>query len=131
MVTRLAEAIARIQELNEAAQEHWAEWILAELESEKRWDERTGNSQDLLEEMADRALAEERAGLTEELTEAEYRIPSTSRVAARGRAAASLRSVRRVRERPVPWWPPVQAGWRPAQHLVSSSRAALPRCRAA
>ena len=71
MVTRLAEAIARIQELNEAAQEHWAEWILAELESEKRWDERTGNSQDLLEEMADRALAEERAGLTEELTEAE------------------------------------------------------------
>ncbi len=71
MVTRLAEAFARIQEMNEAAQEHWAEWILAELESEKRWDELFAKSQDLLEEMADRALAEERAGLTEELTEAD------------------------------------------------------------
>lgn len=72
MVTRLAEAFARIQEMNEAAQEHWAEWILAELESEKRWDELFAKSQDLLEEMADRALAEERAGLTEELTEADF-----------------------------------------------------------
>jgi hypothetical protein len=72
MVTKLAEAIARIQELDEESQEMWAAWILEEIESERKWDELFAKSQDLLEEMADRALAEERAGLTEELTEADF-----------------------------------------------------------
>jgi hypothetical protein len=72
MVTKLAEAIARIQELDEAAQEMWAEWILEEIESERKWDELFAKSQDLLEVMADQALAEDRAGLTEDLTEADF-----------------------------------------------------------
>lgn len=72
MVTRLAEAIARIQELDEESQEMWAAWILEEIESERKWDKLFAKSEDLLEEMADRALAEERAGLTEELTEADF-----------------------------------------------------------
>ena len=72
MVTKLAEAIARIQQLDEERQEKSAAWILEEIESEQKWDELFATSQDLLEEMADRALAEERAGLTEELTEADF-----------------------------------------------------------
>ena len=72
MVTRLAEAIARIQELDEESQEMWGQWILDEIESERKWDELFAKSQDLLEEMADRALAEHRAGLTEDLTEADF-----------------------------------------------------------
>lgn len=72
MGTKLAEAFARIQELDETSQEMWAEWILEEIESERKWDELFERSQDMLEAMADRALAEERAGLTEELTEADF-----------------------------------------------------------
>jgi hypothetical protein len=72
MVTKLAEAIARIQELDPESQEMWGAWILEEIDSERKWDELFARSQDLLEEMADRALAEERAGLTEELTEADF-----------------------------------------------------------
>ncbi len=72
MVTKLAEAIARIQALDEASQEMWGAWILEEIESERKWDELFARSQDALEKMADRALAEERAGLTEELTEADF-----------------------------------------------------------
>jgi hypothetical protein len=72
MVTKLAEAIARIQELDVESQEMWGAWILEEIESERKWDELFARSQDLLEEMADRALVEERAGLTEELTEADF-----------------------------------------------------------
>ncbi len=72
VVTKLSEAIARIQELDEESQEMWGAWILDEIESDRKWDELFARSQDLLEEMADRALAEERAGLTEELTEADF-----------------------------------------------------------
>lgn len=72
MATKLAEAIARIQELDEESQEMWGAWILEEIESERKWDELFARSQDVLEKMADRALAEERAGLTEELTEADF-----------------------------------------------------------
>ncbi|MCC7087796.1 MAG: hypothetical protein M9925_12310 [Chloroflexi bacterium] len=72
MVTKLAEAIARIQELDEESQEMWGAWILEGIESERKWDELFATSQDLLEEMADRALAEEKAGLTEDLTEADF-----------------------------------------------------------
>lgn len=72
MVTKLAEAIARIQELDEESQEKWGAWILEEIESEQKWDELFAKSQDLLEAMADRALAEERAGLTEDLTETDF-----------------------------------------------------------
>lgn len=72
MVTKLAEAIARIQELDEESQEMWGAWILEGIESERKWDELFATNQDLLEEMADRALAEEKAGLTEDLTEADF-----------------------------------------------------------
>ncbi len=72
MVTKLAEAIARIQELDEESQEMWGAWILDEIQSERKWDELFAKSQDMLEDMADRALAEERAALTDDLTEADF-----------------------------------------------------------
>ena len=41
--------------------------MLAELESERRWDELFARSQDMLARMADEARQEYRAGLTEPL----------------------------------------------------------------
>lgn len=67
MVTKLAEAIARIQELDEESQEMWAAWILEEIESERKWDELFARSEDLLEEMGDQALRELREGRTQPL----------------------------------------------------------------
>jgi hypothetical protein len=72
MVTKLAEAIARIQELDEESQEMWAAWILEEIESERKWDELFARSQDLLEEMGDQALRELREGRTQPLTPEDF-----------------------------------------------------------
>jgi hypothetical protein len=45
----------------------FAAFMLAELESERRWDELFSRSQDFLAQMADEARREYRAGLTEPL----------------------------------------------------------------
>ena len=57
-------AVAELSRLPEAEQEVVAAWILAELESERRWDDLFGRSPDLLSEMAAEAVAEDEAGLT-------------------------------------------------------------------
>lgn len=41
--------------------------LIDEIESERRWDDLFSRSQDLLEKMANEALAEHRSGLTEPL----------------------------------------------------------------
>ena len=63
----LEKAIAETAKLPEAEQEAVGAWILAELESERRWDDLFAQSQDLLSRMAEEAHQEYRAGLTESL----------------------------------------------------------------
>lgn len=63
----LQKAMAETAKLPEAEQEAVGAWILAELESERRWDELFAKSQDLLSRMAEEARQEYRAGLTEPL----------------------------------------------------------------
>jgi len=53
--------------LPDEEQEAFAAFMLAELESEKRWDDLFARSQDLLSEMAAEAQREYDAGLTEPL----------------------------------------------------------------
>lgn len=64
MVQLMEKALAEINKLPVNEQESLAAWILEELASERQWDEAFANSQDLLAQMADEALAEHRAGKT-------------------------------------------------------------------
>ncbi len=63
----LERVIAEAAKLPEQEQEAFAAFMLAELESERRWDELFARSQDLLARMADEARQEYRAGRTEPL----------------------------------------------------------------
>jgi hypothetical protein len=58
MTELLTKALAKVAKLPDAAQDHIAALILAELESERRWDELFAKSEDLLTKMAEEALAE-------------------------------------------------------------------------
>jgi len=60
----LDEVIAEASKLRETERESFAKWALAELESERRWDELFAESQDMLATMAEEALGEHRAGRT-------------------------------------------------------------------
>ncbi len=67
-MTRLLEkAFEKASELSEAEQDDFAEFILDELESERRWEQALEDSQDELERLADEALDEHEAGNSEEL----------------------------------------------------------------
>ena len=61
----LEKVVAEAKKLPEKEQEAFAAWALAELESEKRWDELFARSQDLLARM----VAEGRRGYREGRTE--------------------------------------------------------------
>lgn len=63
----LQKAIAETEKLPADEQEAIGGWILAELESERRWDDLFAKSQDLLARMAEEARKEHRAGLTKPL----------------------------------------------------------------
>ena len=63
----LQQAVSELTKLPEAEQEAAGAWILAELESERRWDDLFARSADLLSEMADEAIREDEAGLTKPL----------------------------------------------------------------
>lgn len=63
----LQQALDELTKLPESEQEAAGAWILAELESERRWDDLFARSADLLEEMAADAIREDEAGLTEPL----------------------------------------------------------------
>jgi hypothetical protein len=63
----LEQVVAQLSKLPEAEQETVGAWILAELESERRWDDLFARSHDLLAEMAAEAVREDEAGLTEPL----------------------------------------------------------------
>lgn len=63
----LEQAVIELSKLPEAEQEAAGAWILAELKSERRWDDLFARSGDLLSQMADEAIREDEAGLTEPL----------------------------------------------------------------
>lgn len=63
----LQKAVAEASKLPEAEQEAVGAWLLAELESERRWDDLFARSQDMLTEMAAEAIREDEAGLTQPL----------------------------------------------------------------
>ena len=63
----LQKALAELTRLPEAEQDAVGAWILAELESERRWDDLFARSPDVLAEMAAEAVREDEAGLTEPL----------------------------------------------------------------
>ena len=56
--------MAEVSRLPETEQEAVGAWLLAELESERRWDELFARSGDLLSELAAEAVREDEAGLT-------------------------------------------------------------------
>lgn len=60
MTTRLEQAFVKASKLSRTEQNALADWLLAELESERRWDELFANSQDVLSKLAAEALAEHR-----------------------------------------------------------------------
>ena len=67
MTKLLQEAFDQASKLSEADQDALGRILLEELASERRWEDLFAGSQDLLEELADQALAEHDAGRTEKL----------------------------------------------------------------
>jgi hypothetical protein len=67
MTELLEQAIARLKTLPANEQDAIAAMILEELEDEIRWDEAFKRSKDALAFLADEAMAEYRAGKTQEL----------------------------------------------------------------
>jgi len=67
-MTRLLEdAITKLKSLPEEAQDAIANLILEEIEDEQRWDESFAQTPHLLEQLAASAMAEHRAGQTQDL----------------------------------------------------------------
>lgn len=66
----LQRAFERAAEHPQVEQDRFARFLLAELESERRWSELFARpeSEDLLERLADESLSEHRAGRTRPLT---------------------------------------------------------------
>jgi hypothetical protein len=68
MVTRLLEkAFTEVSKLPEQEQDTLAAMIFEELESERRWEEAFAASGEVLAQLANEALAEHHAGMTQEL----------------------------------------------------------------
>jgi hypothetical protein len=68
MTALLQQAFAEAGKLTAQEQDEFAQFLLAEMTAERRWDEQFARSQDVLERLAAEALAEHEAGLTEPLT---------------------------------------------------------------
>jgi len=67
MAGLLEKAIAEASRLPQSEQEAIGAWLLAEMESERRWAELFGRSSNALERMADEALEQHEHGLTSPL----------------------------------------------------------------
>jgi hypothetical protein len=64
MTQLLEQAFNEVSKLSELEQNIVARWMLAELDSERRWTKAFAESEDLLGQLADEALAEHRQGKT-------------------------------------------------------------------
>ncbi len=67
MTKRFEQAVTEVSKLPLAEQDALADWLLAELESERRWDKSFADSQDVLSKLAEEALAEHHLGQTQTL----------------------------------------------------------------
>ena len=67
MTTRLEQVFTEASKLSPKEQDALADWVLAELHSEKQWDRLFAGSQETLSKLASEALAEHRSGQTQEL----------------------------------------------------------------
>jgi hypothetical protein len=65
MTQLLEQAFNEAAKLSELEQNAIARWLLLELASEKRWEKSFAESEDLLSQLADEALAEHMQGKTE------------------------------------------------------------------
>jgi hypothetical protein len=66
-MTKLELAFAEATKLPPKEQDRLAEWLLAELDSERRWNQLFAESEDVLEKLAAEAFDEHRRGQTQEL----------------------------------------------------------------
>ena len=57
MTTRLEQAFTEASKLSPKEQDALADWLLAELHSEEKWDRLFANSQEVLSKLASEALA--------------------------------------------------------------------------
>lgn len=67
MTQMLEQAFAEVAKLPDEEQDAFAAWIVDELASEQRWAQSFAESQDVLAQLAEEALAEHRAGRTQPL----------------------------------------------------------------
>lgn len=67
MTELLQKAFAELSQLSDEQQDTMAQWILEELEDEKRWDTAFAESLPQLEQLAKKALEDYKAGHTQEL----------------------------------------------------------------
>jgi len=67
MTTLLEQAFAEAAKLPAQEQEALAAWLMEELKSDRRWSQLLESSADVLDQLADEALADFRAGRTEVL----------------------------------------------------------------
>jgi hypothetical protein len=64
MTKLLEKAFEEASRLPEMEQNAWAKWVLDELHSERAWAEAFADSEDVLEKLADEAIAERRKSKT-------------------------------------------------------------------
>ena len=64
MTKLLEEAFKKASKLPEVEQNALAKWLLEELEDEKKWEKEFSESEDVLNQLADEALAAHRKGKT-------------------------------------------------------------------
>jgi len=64
MTTLLEQAFAEAAKLPAQEQEALGAWLMEELKTDRRWSQLLASSTDILEQLADEALAEFRAGRT-------------------------------------------------------------------
>lgn len=67
MTKLLAKAFAEAEQLSPPDQDALARWLLAEVHSEKAWQEKFAESGNLLRQLAEEAIEEHRRGETQEL----------------------------------------------------------------
>ena len=67
MTKLLEKALAEVSKLPKKEQDVLATWILEELASEQRWERAFAESSNVLDQLADEALAEHREGRTKRL----------------------------------------------------------------
>lgn len=68
MTQLLEKAFNKLSSLPDEEQDSFASFIMSQLESEAKWDGLFSNSQDILAHLASEAIAEDDAGMTQEMT---------------------------------------------------------------